>query len=128
MDMSAGYWAAVMEHLPEAAIVFDRFHIIKLMNEKLDRLRREMVNEASGPMKQTVKGIRYLLLMRRENVEEEKLPRLDEALKRNKPLFGGYLPEEASGLLCEQTSYGQMRPLLQPIRHIVHCLDTSIAF
>ena len=90
MDMSAAYWAAVMEHLPEAAIVFDRFHIIKLMNEKLDRLRREMVNEASGPMKQTVKGIRYLLLMRRENVEEEKLPRLDEALKHNEPLFTGY--------------------------------------
>src|ERR1035441_4228883 len=95
MDMSAGYWAAVMEHLPEAAIVFDRFHIIKLMNEKLDRLRREMVNEASGPMKQTVKGIRYLLLMRRENVEEEKLPRLDEALKHNEPLFTGYLLKEA---------------------------------
>ena len=63
MDMSAGYWAAVIEHLPEAAIVFDHFHIIKLMNEELDRLRREMVNEASGPMKQTVKGIRYLLLL-----------------------------------------------------------------
>jgi hypothetical protein len=37
-----------------------------------------------------VKGIRYLLLMRRENVEEEKLPRLDEALKHNEPLFTGY--------------------------------------
>jgi len=112
MDMSAGYWAAVMEHLPEAAIVFDRFHIIKLMNEKLDRLRREMVNEASGPMKQTVKGIRYLLLMRRENVEEEKLPRLDEALKHNEPLFTGYLLKEALGLLWEQATYGQMRSFL----------------
>jgi transposase len=38
-DMSAAYWTAVMEHLPEAAIVFDRFHIMKLMNEKLDHLR-----------------------------------------------------------------------------------------
>jgi transposase len=112
MDMSAGYWAAVMEHLPEAAIVFDRFHIIKLMNEKLDRLRREMVNEASGPMKQTVKGIRYLLLMRRENVEEEKLPRLDEALKHNEPLFTGYLLKEALGLLWEQATYDQMRSFL----------------
>ena len=62
MDMSAGYWAAVLEHLPEAAIVFDRFHIIKLVNEKLNDLRQEMVREATGPMKQAVKGIRYLLL------------------------------------------------------------------
>ena len=113
MDMSAAYWAAVLEHLPEAAIVFDRFHIIKLMNEKLDDLRREMVSEATGPMKQTVKGIRYLLLMRRENVEEEKLPRLDEALKHNEPLFTGYLLKEALGLLWEQPTYGQMRSFLQ---------------
>jgi transposase len=112
MDMSAAYWAAVMEHLPEAAIVFDRFHIMKLMNEKLDALRREMVNEATGPMKQTVKGIRYLLLMRRENLQEEKLPRLDEALKHNEPLFTAYLLKEALGLLWEQPTYGQMRSFL----------------
>jgi transposase len=112
MDMSAAYWSAVMEHLPEAAIVFDRFHIMKLMNEKLDDLRRAMVNEATGPMKQTVKGIRYLLLMRRENVEEEKLPRLDDALKQNEPLFTGYLLKEALILLWEQSTYGQMRSFL----------------
>jgi transposase len=112
MDMSAAYWTAVMEHLPEAAIVFDRFHIMKLMNEKLDDLRRALVNEATGPMKQTVKGIRYLLLMRRENVEEEKLPRLDDALKHNEPLFTAYLLKEALGLLWEQPTYGQMRSFL----------------
>src|ERR1035437_6020830 len=74
MDMSPAYWAAVLEHLPEAAIVFDRFHIIKLVNERLDDLRREMVREATGQMKQTVKGIRYLLLMRRANIKEENMP------------------------------------------------------
>ena len=112
MDMSAAYWAAVLEHLPEAAIVFDRFHIIKLRNEKLDHLRREMVSEATGPMKQTVKGIRYLLLMRRESVKEETLPRLDEALKHNQPLFTGYLLKEALGLLWEQSTCGEMRSFL----------------
>lgn len=113
MDMSAAYWAAVLEHLPEAAIVFDRFHLVKLMNEKLDDLRRQMVNEATGPMKQTVKGIRYLLLMRRENVAAEKLPRLDDALKHNEPLFTGYLLKEALGLLWEQPTYDQMRSFLR---------------
>ena len=112
MDMNPAYWAAVLEHLPEAAIVFDRFHIIKLVNEKLDDLRREMVREATGQMKQTVKGIRYLLLMRRANVEEEKLPRLDEALKHNEPLLTGYLLKEALRLLWEQPTYGQMRAFL----------------
>ena len=112
MDMSAAYWAAVLEHLPDAAIVFDRFHITKLVNEKLDDLRRDMVREAVGLMKQTVKGIRYLLLMRRDNVQDEKLPRLDEALKHNEPLFIGYLLKEALGLLWEQPSYAQMKSFL----------------
>jgi transposase len=113
MDMSRAYWVAVLEHLPEAAIVFDRFHIIELVNKKLNNLRQEMVREATGPMKQTVKGIRYLLLMRRENVTEEKLPRLHEALKHNEPLFTGYLLKEALGLLWEQPTYGQMRSFLR---------------
>jgi len=90
MDMSAAYWAAVAENLPEAAIVFDRFHITKLVNDKLDDLRREMVREAVGMMKQTVKGVRYLLLMRRDNVDEEKLPRLDEALKASRQTSVGF--------------------------------------
>ena len=113
MDMSAAYWAAVVENLPEAALVFDRFHIVKLVNEKLDDLRRAMVQEAMGLMKKTVKGIRYLLLMRRENVQAEKLPRLDEALRHNEPLFIGYLLKEALSLLWEQPSYLAMRVFLK---------------
>ena len=50
-DMSAAYWSAVLEHLPDAALVFDKFHVLKLMNERLDDLRRQMVREAEGPLK-----------------------------------------------------------------------------
>ena len=112
MDMSPAYWSAVLEHLPEAAIVFDRFNITKLVNEKLDDLRRAMVREAAGPMKQTVKGVRYLLLMRRENVDAQKLPQLQEALKHNEPLNIGYLLKEALGLLWEQPTYADMKSFL----------------
>src|SRR3954449_11486523 len=35
MDMSAAYRRAVTTHLPEAKIVFDRFHVMKLFNDKL---------------------------------------------------------------------------------------------
>lgn len=112
MDMSAAYWAAVAENLPKAAIVFDRFHIVKLVNEKLDDLRRELVREATDLMKKTVKGIRYLLLMRRDNVQEEKLPRLDEALKHNEPLLLGYLLKEALGLMWEQPTKAKMQAYL----------------
>jgi transposase len=104
LDMSAAYWAAVLEPLPNAAIVFDRFDLTKLMNEKIDDLRRQMVSEASGLRKKTVKGLRSLLLMRRENVGQDKRPRLDEALKHNEPLWTAYLLKEALILLWEQPS------------------------
>lgn len=113
MDMSAGYWAAVRKHLPEAAVVFDRFHIIQLMNHRLDELRRQMVREAEGMMKQTIKGTRYLLFMRAENLNERQLPRLDEALKLNEPLLlAWYLKEELS-LLWEQPSLALMKSFLK---------------
>ena len=117
MDMSAAYWSAVAENLPDAAVVFDRFHVIKMMNEKLDDLRREMVREATGMMKQTVKGLRYLLLMRRDNLQPEKLPQLDAALKTNAPLFTAYLLKEALGLLWEQPSWAGMREFLKEWCH-----------
>jgi transposase len=67
-DMSAAYWSAVREHLPAAALVFDKFHILKLMNERLDDLRREMVREAEGPLKLKIKGTRFLLLRNPKNL------------------------------------------------------------
>src|SRR4029077_12841711 len=41
-DMSPAYVSAVLENLPEARLVFDRFHVMKLLNEKLTELRREL--------------------------------------------------------------------------------------
>ena len=47
IDLSAAYQLAVRKHLPEAHVVFDRFHIIKLYNEKLTGLRRALYGEAT---------------------------------------------------------------------------------
>lgn len=46
-DMSAAYISAVQEHLPKAALVFDRFHVMKLFNDKLTALHRDLHREAT---------------------------------------------------------------------------------
>jgi len=46
--MGPAYIKAVRENLPEAALVFDHFHVIKLYNKKLSDLRRAVANEADG--------------------------------------------------------------------------------
>src|SRR5512135_3754691 len=59
MDMAPAYREAVVTHLPEATIVFDRFHVMKLFNEKLSDLRRALHREATDVMqKQVLKGTR----------------------------------------------------------------------
>jgi hypothetical protein len=40
-DMSPAFIKGVKENMPEAEITFDKFHIIKLINEAVDQVRRE---------------------------------------------------------------------------------------
>jgi transposase len=63
IDMSPAYIVAVLENLPKAAIVFDRFHVMKRYNDKLSDLRRDLQREAQGPLQiKVLKGTRWLLL------------------------------------------------------------------
>ena len=97
IDMSPAYIAAVLENLPEATVVFDHFHVIKLYNDKLSELRRAIQREAEGPLqKKVLKGTRWLLLKNRPNLNEQKneKERLEEALKLNKPLATAYYLKE----------------------------------
>jgi transposase len=112
-DMSAAYWSAVLEHLPKAALVFDKFHILKLMNDRLDDLRREMVREAEGPLKLKIKGTRFLLLRNPKNLVGEQMPKLQEALRLNQPLLLGWYLREELRELWNQPSRQQMKAFLQ---------------
>jgi transposase len=97
MDMGPAYIAAVQEHLPAAQIVFDHFHVIKLFNDKLSQLRRDVHREAVGGLhKNVLKGTRWLLLKNPENLNplKDERRRLDEALKLNQPLATAYYMKE----------------------------------
>lgn len=85
-DMAAGYWSAIVQHLPKAALVFDHFHIVKLASERIDELRRGLQREADVLGRFYLKGPRYLLLAGAENVPDDKAEALEEALRFNEPL------------------------------------------
>ncbi len=113
MDLSGAYWAVVVAALPKAKVVFDRCHIIKLMNEKLDAWRRALVREAAGPLKLVSEGTRYLPLMRGNNLKEEQWPKLEKALELNAPLSMAWHLKEELTLLWEQPSYQAMEQFLR---------------
>jgi transposase len=105
MDMSKAYRAAVSTHLPEAKIVFDRFHVVKLFNEKLTQLRRDLHREATDTLqKKVLKGTRWLLLKAAENLDDKRneKQKLDEALALNKSLATAYYMKEDLRQFWEQ--------------------------
>jgi transposase len=63
MDMSPAFISAAEKNLPKAEITFDRFHIMKLINEAVDEVRRQEVK--TEPL---LHKARYVLLKNRENL------------------------------------------------------------
>lgn len=95
IDMSPAYIAAVVENLPDAAIVYDRFHVMKMYNDKLSEFRRHLQQEAQDPLQlQVLKGTRWLLLKNPENLDQDpnkrEKERLQRALELNAPLAKAY--------------------------------------
>jgi transposase len=104
-DMSPAYIDAVSTHLPNAVLVFDRFHVVKLFNEKLSNLRRELYRTAKDGLERNVlKGTRWLLLKRPENLDaaHNEHERLAEALRLNAPLATAYYLKEELREFWEQ--------------------------
>jgi transposase len=105
MDMSGAYQASVRPHLPGAVIVFDRFHVAKLFNDRPSELRRALYREATDVQHtQVLKGTRWLLLKNAEDLDPKKdeKSRLKEALKLNEPLATAYYMKEDLGRFWEQ--------------------------
>jgi transposase len=55
VDLAPSYTAWVRDNIPQATIVYDHFHLIKLMNKKVDDLRRKTMKEADEEMKEHLK-------------------------------------------------------------------------
>jgi transposase len=115
MDMSPAYIEAVLSHLPNATLVFDRFHLIKLYNDKLSDLRRALYHQLADTMqKQVLKGVRWLLLKRPENLDptRNEPQRLQEALRLNEPLATAYYLKEELNEIWEQDDQETAEALL----------------
>jgi transposase len=105
MDMSQAYISAVSTYLPASIIVFDHFHVIKLLNEKLTELRRNLYREATHLLhKEVLKGTRWLILKSAGNLRDDRneRTRLEEALSLNKALATAYYMKKDLRLLWSQ--------------------------
>ena len=95
-DLSAAFISSVMENVPDANLVFDHFHVVKLANDALDKVRRETYRDEKDLNKRKViKGTRWLLLGNGKDIFDGKhKTRLENALNLNLPITKAYYLKE----------------------------------
>jgi transposase len=98
IDMSAGYRKAIEKCLPNATIVFDRFHVQQLASKAVDEVRRELwrsVRDTDLESGRGIKNTRWALLKRPWNVTPKQSETLAALSKTNAKLYRAYLLKES---------------------------------
>ena len=135
MDMSGAYIAAVTEFMPWTDITFDRFHVQKLLNESVDKIRREESKE-DKELKQLLKNSRYLWLKNPNSLTAKQTVKIGELEKCNLKTAEAYRlkllfqdiyncadsPEEAAGLLANWGTLA-LSTGLKPLEQFVNTLQ-----
>lgn len=96
LDMSAAYIKAVTAAAPQAQLIFDRFHVQRLIHDAVDEVRRAQVREtADSDDKKAVKGMRWPLLKNPWNLTRSEQEKMNLLQKTNRHLYRAYLLKES---------------------------------
>lgn len=145
IDMSNAYAAWLDQVLPGAEIVYDHFHVIKLMNERMDALRRTTMNKLAQEQKKELKGKRFLFLRNQENLSAEAAQELKKLRFEYEDLGTASLMKEylrniykiadtidtartAFTLWCEKAEASTVKCLKQMAKTIRKRIDGLLAF
>jgi transposase len=101
MDMWKPFRNSVTHNTPDARIIFDKFHIMRHLNDALDEVRRSEYRRLAGTERSYIKGNRYVLLSSRENLSLNGRHALKKLLTANKRLNTAYLLKESFGQLWD---------------------------
>jgi len=102
MDMSAGYAAAVKKHLSHVAIVFDRFHVTKVLTKAVDEVRKEEWKRCLEQGHNVAKGKRFLLLRNFDSLDASGKVGLEALLHVNEKLSIAHTMKEQFRLFWDQ--------------------------
>lgn len=79
-DMTHGFRNAMGKAFPNAMVSVDKFHVVKMMNDNVDAVRRREMRSRDRRRTTALENTRYLWLKNRGNLREEQQARLDELL------------------------------------------------
>lgn len=104
MDMWKPFRNSTKTHAPQAAILFDKFHVLRHLGDALDKVRKAEYARVTGPKRKFIKGQKYVLLTHRENLSSEGRQNLKLLLEANKRLNTAYLLRESFAQLWDYKS------------------------
>lgn len=138
MDMWAPYYNLVRQHAPNAQILFDRFHIVKHLNEAVDEARRSLMRTLSRQQRAAFKGTRWLLLKNPWNLSSHQAERLSTLVRWNSPLVRAWYLKESFQLFwpyqqrkraedhLRKWMNSAMRSRLEPFKRFVRMLRSHL--
>jgi transposase len=109
MDMGKPFRNSTRRNAPQAAILFDKFHIMRHLGEALDAVRKREYARLSGKKREFIKGQKYTLLSHGENLTLDGRVALKKLLTANRRLNTAYLLKESFGQLWAYQKEGWAR-------------------
>jgi|KBSSwiStaDraftv2_1062776.scaffolds.fasta_scaffold339617_1 transposase len=95
IDMSAAYKTALEQCVPQAKVIFDRFHVQRLATDAVDEVRRSLMRELDeGEERRAVKRSRFVLLKNPWNLRISEKAKLRTIERKNRGLYRAYLLKE----------------------------------
>lgn len=103
-DMWDPYIASIKANT-DAAIIFDKFHVAKVINEAVDDVRKKEFAKADREERMNMKHKRFLILSRRKNLNEAKKETLSDLLLINDSLYAAYILKEQILDIFDEKNY-----------------------
>lgn len=114
IDLSGAYIKAVTEASPAAKLIFDRFHVQRLVQDALDETRRDEVREAQGKdAKAALKGTRWALQKSPWNLTDVDVQTLAQLERNNRRLFRAHMLKESLTAILDGRQINVARRRLQ---------------
>ena len=139
MDMSNAYASWVGENLPNAQIIFNHFHVVKSMNDKLDTIRRRTMRDMDEEARKSLKNMRMLFLKNREDLDADAVAALDAARKpfhslseayllkeRLRSIYANATDERDAGMMLDEWARMADKTKVPELRSMAKCIRTHL--
>jgi transposase len=113
IDMSAAYTQSVSHRAPRATLIYDRFHVQRLVQDALDEVRRAQMRVLDGADRSAIKNTRYSLLKNYWNLSTVDVERLAKVQQTNRPLYRAYLLKAIFAEILGRSDERQVRQKLE---------------